>query len=149
MLGNAKTLIQYLLEQDQEKTFEVKEYKEKRNSKQNAKYWKLLTQLSLKTKIGIEELHFNMLKNYSPRYEIMIPAEIGIRGIEYYEKKRTIRKDKKLFNVYYVYTPSHELNKTEFAILLQGLCDECKEQEIETLSPQELGRLRKLIENEE
>ena len=90
-----------------------------------------------------------MLKNYSPRYEVMIPAEIGIRCIEYYERKSTIRKDKKLFNVYYVYTPSHELNKTEFAILLQGLCDECKEQEIETLSPQELGRLRKLIENEE
>ena len=92
-----------------------------------------------------------MLKNYSPRTEIMIPAEAKIEGtgIEYYEHKIRIRKDKKLYDIYYVYTPSHELNKTEFAILLQGLCDECKEQDIETLSPQELGRLRKLIEESE
>lgn len=145
MIGNALKIIQYLYDQDKDKMFEIKEYKEKRNKDQNAKYWKLLGQLSLKLKIGIEELHFKFLKEYSPRYEIMIPADTEVRGIEYYEKKSKITKNGKEFNVYHVYTPSHELNKTEFAILLQGLCDECKEQDIETLSPQELAELSSII----
>ena len=140
MKGIPLKLIQWLYEQDKEKVFEVKEYKEKRNKEQNKKYWKLLGELSLKMKIGIEELHFQMLKFYSPRYEILVPVESEIRGIEYYDKKSKIVKNGKEFNVYHVYTPSHELNTSEFAILLEGLCEECKNQGIETRSPEEILR---------
>jgi len=86
-----------------------------------------------------------MLKNYSPRYEVMIPAETEIRGIEYYELKSQIKKNDKLFNVYHIFTPSHELNTSEFAILLNGLCEDCKEQGIETLSPNEMEELKAMI----
>lgn len=141
MIGNVLKIIQWLYDQDKNKLFEIKEYEEKRNKKQNKKYWKLLGELSLKTKIGIEELHFEMLKSYSPRYEILVPNESSIRGIEYYEKKSKIVKNGKEFYVYHVYTPSHELNTSEFAILLKGLCEECKQQGIETLSPEELEEL--------
>ena len=44
-----------------------------------------------------------------------------------------------------MFTPSHELNTREFALLLNGLCDECREQGIETLSPNELASLKELI----
>lgn len=141
MIGSVLKIIQWLYDQDKNKLFEIKEYKEKRNKKQNKKYWKLLGELSLKTKIGIEELHFEMLKSYSPRYEILVPNESSIRGIEYYEKKSKILKNGKEFYVYHVYTPSHELNTSEFAILLKGLCEECRQQGIETLSPEELEEL--------
>ena len=144
MIGNALKIIQYLYDQDKDKVFEIKEYKEKRNKDQNAKYWNLLGQLSLKLKIGIEELHFKFLKEYSPRYEIMIPAETEVRGIEYYEKKSKIVKNGKEFNVYHVYTPSHELNKSEFSILLEGICEECQKQGIEVRSPEEILRDKKL-----
>lgn len=145
MIGNVLKIIQWLYDQDKNKLFEIKEYKEKRNKNQNKKYWKLLGELSLKTKIGIEELHFEMLKSYSPRYEILVPNESSIRGIEYYEKKSKILKNGKEFYVYHVYTPSHELNTAEFAILLKGLCEECRQQGIETLSPQELADLEEII----
>lgn len=145
MIGNALKLIQWLYEQDKEQLFEIKPHKRQRNKDQNKKYWKLIGELSLKTKIGIEELHFQMLKFYSPRYEILVPADKEIRGIEYCEKKSKILKNGKEFNVYHVYTPSHELNTSEFAILLNGLCEECKQQGIETLSPQELEELQALI----
>ena len=138
--GTPKKLIDWLYEQDKEQLFTIKKYKKKRNKDQNAKYWKLIGELSLKTKIGIEELHFEMLKFYSSRYEILVPVETEIRGIEYYEKKSKIIKNGKEFNVYHVYTPSHELNETEFALLLEGLCNECKEQGIETRSPEEILR---------
>ena len=145
MIGNVLKIIQWLYDQDKNKLFEIKEYKEKRNKNQNKKYWKLLGELSLKTKIGIEELHFEMLKSYSHRYEILVPNESNIRGIEYYEKKSKIVKNGKEFYVYHVYTPSHELNTAEFAILLKGLCEECRQQGIETLSPQELTDLEEII----
>lgn len=140
MIGNALKLIQWLYQQDKEQLFQVKKYSKQRNKDQNAKYWKLLGELSLKLKIGIEELHFQMLKFYSQRYEILVPEEIEIRGIEYYEKKSTITKNGKRFNVYHVYTPSHELNESEFALLLQGLCNDCKDNGIETRSPDEIER---------
>ena len=145
MIGNVLKIIQWLYDQDKNKLFEIKEYKEKRNKNQNKKYWKLLGELSLKTKLGIEELHFEMLKSYSPRYEILVPNESSVRGIEYYEKKSKILKNGKEFYVYHVYTPSHELNTAEFAILLKGLCEECRQQGIETLSPQELADLEEII----
>ena len=144
MIGNALKLIQWLHAQDKQKLYEIKEYKEKRNKNQNSKYWKLIGELSLKTKIGIEELHFEMLKSYSPRYEILVPADRTIRGIEYYDKKSKIIKNGKEYNVYHVYTPSHELDTGEFAILLKGLCEECRQQGIETLSPNELKELELL-----
>ena len=134
-----------MLELDDTKIYEVKEYKEKRNLDQNAKYWKLLNELALTLKISIEELHFKMLKDYSQRYEILVPKDTKLRGIEYYERKSKVIRNNQEFIVYQVFTPSHELNTREFALLLQGLCEECKEQGIETLSPDELKRLEKMI----
>ena len=145
MRGTIKKLIPYMLELDDTKIYEVKEYKEKRNLDQNAKYWKLLNELALTLKISIEELHFKMLKDYSQRYEILVPKDTKLRGIEYYERKSKVIRNNQEFIVYQVFTPSHELNTREFALLLQGLCEECKEQGIETLSPDELKRLEEMI----
>lgn len=146
MIGNALKLIGWLYEQDKQQLFQIKKYKEQRNKEQNKKYWKLLGELSLKLKIGIEELHFQMLKSYSPRYEILIPIDKEIRGIEYCERKSKISKNGNEFYVYHVYTPSHELRTDEFALLLEGLCDECKRQGIETRSPEEIARDSQLRE---
>lgn len=147
MLGKPIKLIEWLYNQDKEKYYEVKEYIEKRNNKQNSKYWKLLSELAMKLNISIEEAHFEILKNYSKRIQILIPEEEQISGIEYYEKKSTIQTENgKRFSVYYVFTPSHELNRKEFAYLLNGLCEECRQQDIETLSPGELAELKAIME---
>lgn len=138
LIGNKNKIISWLLNQEEKKIFEIKEYKEKRNLDQNAKYYKLLNELALTLKIGVEELHFEMLKNYSVRYQILIPKETELRGIKYYELKKTIKKDNKLFNIYEVYVPSHELKTDEFAMLLNGLIEECKNQDIEVRSPSEI-----------
>jgi hypothetical protein len=137
LVGNKNKIISWLLNQE-DKIFEIKEYKEKRNLDQNAKYYKLLNELALTLKIGVEELHFEMLKNYSVRYQILIPKETELRGIKYYELKKTIKKDNKLFNIYEVYVPSHELKTDEFAMLLNGLIEECREQNLEVRSPSEI-----------
>ena len=91
MRGTTKQLIPYMLELDDTKIYELKEYKEKRNLDQNAKYWKLLNELALTLRISVEELHFKMLKEYSQRYEILVPSNVELRGIEYYERKSKIK----------------------------------------------------------
>lgn len=136
--GTPKKLSSVLHELDPDKVYELKEYKQQRNKQQNAKYWKLIGELSLALRIGIEEIHFEMLKSYSQRYEILVPSEVELRGIEYYERKSKIIKNGKEFTVYHVFTPSHELNTSEFAVLMQGLVEECKLQGIETRSPEEI-----------
>lgn len=138
--GVKNKLISWLLNQPDNKIFEIKEYKRKRNLDQNGKYWKLLNELALVLKIGTEELHRSLLKDYSVRYQIMIPAEYELRGIEYYEKKGVIKKDNNKYAIYEVYVPSHELKESEFAVLLQGLIDNCEEQGIDTRSPEEIKR---------
>ena len=148
MIGTIKTLLPKMLSMiEDKKIYILKEYKEQRNKKQNSKYWKLLGQLAIKLNLGVEELHFQMLKDYSQRYQVCIPADQKIRGIDYYEKKSTFIRNNVLFNVYIVYVPSHELNTYEFALLLNGLCEECRQQEIETLSPNELLELESIIKN--
>ena len=138
MIGIPKKIISWLLNADENKLYQCKMYKEKRNLSQNNKYYALLNELALTLKIGTEELHFEMLKNYSVRYQILIPKDIELRGIKYYELKKTIKKDNKLFNIYEVYVPSHELKTDEFAMLLNGLIEECKAQDIEVRSPDEI-----------
>lgn len=138
MIGIPKKIISWLLNADENKLYQCKMYKEKRNLSQNNKYYALLNELALTLKIGTEELHFEMLKNYSVRYQILIPKNIELRGIKYYELKKTIKKDNKLFNIYEVYVPSHELKTDEFAMLLNGLIEECKAQDIEVRSPNEI-----------
>lgn len=137
MTGSRNQCINWLLETEAE-IFDVKVHKEKRNKKQNDKYYKLLNELAKKLKVGWRELHFDMLKNYSVAYEMMVPEETEIRGIEYYEKKSTIIKNGKKFTVYHVYAPSHELKTDEFAILLDGLVQECEQQGIDTRSPDKI-----------
>lgn len=138
MIGTPKKIISWLLNEDENILYQCKRYKEKRNLSQNNKYYALLNELALVLKIGIEELHRKMLKNYSVRYQVMIPSEVELRGIKYYELKGTKSKNNKLFNIYEVYVPSHELKEDEFAVLLQNLIEECKQVGIDTRSPEEV-----------
>lgn len=147
MIGNALKIINWLYSQSRDKLFEIKEYKEQRNKKQNAKYYKLLGQLAMAVNMSVEELHFKMLKDYSQRYEMCIPSSVEVRGIEYFERKSKFIKNEMEYSTYLVYVPSHELNTKEFAFLLNGLCEECKQQGIETLSPNELAELKQLMED--
>ncbi len=141
MRGKAKQIIDYLFEQDKDKVFEIKECKKKRTLNQNSYYWELLGELSLALRVAPRELHFEMLKKYSQMYQIMIPEEIEPRGIKYFEKKSLIKKNDKLFRIYEVFTPSSELKTKEFAILLDGLIQECNQVGIETLTPNQLKEL--------
>lgn len=141
MTGTPKQIITWLLLQSDDEVFDISKHKEKRRLTQNSYYWQLLNKLAMKLRLSKEELHFKMLKDYSVRYQILLPDNVLPRGIKYYTHKSSIFKNGKLYIVYEVYTPSHELTKEEFAHLIDGLVNECKEQDIETMNINDIKRL--------
>ena len=143
MIGSKKQCINWLLETESD-IFEVNIYKKQRNNDQNAKYWKLLYKLSLKLGIGVHELHKQMLRDYSKQGPVCAPSTYDMRGIKYYDVMSKFIKDGVEFTSYHVYTPSHELKTDEFAVLLDGLIQECEQQGIDTRSPEEIERDSKL-----
>lgn len=144
MIGNKKKIINFLLDKDDNKEFEVKEYTKKRTLNQNSYYWELLNKLSKKLKIPSTELHFELITKSCPFEEYLVPYEANLRGIEYYIEKGKIERNGKYFKTIRVYVGSSRLDTTEFCILLDNLITECKIQNIEVLSPEELSKLKGL-----
>ena len=81
--------------------------------------------------------HFKMLKDYSVRYQVCVPHNTKLRGVKYSEKLSSRVKNGNMWDIYMIYTPSHELNISEFAFLMNGLVQECEQQGIDTRSPYE------------
>ncbi|HHX66628.1 MAG TPA: hypothetical protein GX708_01045 [Gallicola sp.] len=142
-----KNLIKKLLDLDQDKKYEIKEYKKKRSLDANAYYWSLLNQLSNKLNLGNGELHRKMLQEYGQVMIVPLTPLQNPKGyFKYYEeyKKGTIKGQEII--QYKVYLPSSEMNSKEFWLLLKGLESECREQGIETL---EERKVREMIERME
>lgn len=144
MIGKKNELIKYLLEQQEEKKFEIKEYYKKRSKDQNSYYWELLNKLSKKLSIASEDLHFEMIKKSCPFEEYLVPNEASLRGIKYYEILNRKQVKDKVFKVIRVYVGSSDLDTKEMTILLDNLIEECHEQDIETITHEELAKLRGL-----
>ncbi len=141
MTGNKKQIIDWLLEQE-DKIFEIKEHKEKRSLNANSYFYVLQNKLADVLKVSNEELHFELLKRYSDVTLITLPKDKTIQGIvKYYEvyKEGTIKNNPVV--IYKVYRPSHEMDSKQFTRLLDGVISECKEVNIETLTPNELLKL--------
>ena len=139
MTGSKKQCINWLLESEAD-IFEVDVYKAKRNNDQNKKYWKLINELSKKLRMGVYQLHKQMLRDYSKQGQICTPSSYDMSAIKYYDLKSKFIKNDIEYSVYQVYTPSHKLKTDEFAILLDGLIQEAIQQGIEVRSPDEIER---------
>lgn len=141
------------------KLYDFTEHKEKRSRSQNSYYWELLGRLSRKLRKPMAAVHNEMLRSYGvPEIidggliTVMVPdSEIGeARAImsESYHLKPTSRlktgNDGNIYRMYMLLKSSHDMNTEEMSGLLNGLIEECKAQDIETLPPDELERLRRL-----
>ena len=148
MIGNTKAIIEYLFNQKRDKLFEIKEHRAKRTLTQNAYYWVLVNELANCLRKSKEEVHFDLLRDYSQVALVILKSNVDIKGyIRYYEFERETIISNVKFNIYKVYKGSSEMDKKEFSILLEGLIQEAQQQGIPTLTPNEIAKLR-YIENE-
>lgn len=134
----------------------LKKWRKKRSLDANAYYWVLLTQLAQKSSVTNNYLHNIMLRQYGQIeiigdkavYVIIPDSEEAMKRIdeeETYHLKPTSQvktgKDGIEYRTYMLLRGSSSYGTDEMSRLIEGLVQECKEQEIETLSKQEIERM--------
>ena len=149
MTGNAIQIIQWLYEQDKEKKFVIKEFKEKRSLDQNAYAWKLITQIGNVLRKSKEEVYLQMLKDYGQSEIVSTLSSISPSGyFKYYEEFGIGTIKGKEFTHYKIYKGSSEFNSKEMSIFIDGIVQECKSVGIQTLDDLEINELiRREYEN--
>lgn len=142
---------------DKELSVELKEYKDKRSKDANAYYWVLIGKLADKLNMSTTHLHNDMLRKYGQlEYvgERLVTVELNdtdeaqrkADNAETFHIKPTsqVRMDMEtgeVLRTWYMLRGSHTYNSKEMSTLVNGLVEECKDQDIETIPPEELERI--------
>ena len=136
----------------------VKLWRDKRSLDANSYYWVLLSRLAEAVGISKPRAHNLMLRKYGQNLVIdsqiaflVIPdteeAEETALEAESFHIRPTSQvkqgKDGKMYRTYTVLAGSSTYDTKEMTELINGLVSECKEQGIETLTPDELARMMK------
>ncbi|WP_289147190.1 hypothetical protein [uncultured Megamonas sp.] len=151
MVGTIKELIPKMLQLDETKEYEVKEYKHKRSLNANAYYWVLVNKIADALNQSKEFIHLCMLKQYGQRYVVCVPYDVPIENlVKYYEQDGVRKQGDRLFKTYNVYLPSSEMNTKEMSKLIDGTVEEAQSMGIETMTPDEIADLKAMwgVENE-
>ena len=148
MIGNSQQIIQWLFQQnDIEKKFEIKEYRQKRSLSQNAYCWELIGQIADILRKSKEDVYFQMLKDYGQSEIISVRSDINISGyFKYYEEAGTGKVNGKEFTHYKVYKGSSEFDTREMSIFIDGVIQEAQALDIQTLTPSQIAELKTLEE---
>ena len=143
MIGKPKELIPWLLDQDQEKRFEAKEYFPKRSRNANSYFWCLVTEIANVMRVDKEVVYLDMLRHYGQSEIVSVLADIDVRGFfPYYDEVGTGTVNGKKFRHYKIYKGSSEYDSREMAILIDGTILEAEQLGIQTLTPRELEKLK-------
>lgn len=145
MVGKADEVIKWLLNQDREKLFEIKPYRQKRSLNANAYAWVLINEMANVLRTSKDEVYQEMLKRYGQSKVISVLSDIDIsRFVKYYEEIGKGHVEGKEFTHYRCFIGSSEYDSREMAILIDGIVDEAKELGIDTLPTTAVERMKAL-----
>lgn len=157
MTGNRHKLVAYLMGRKDTEIFDLLPHREKRTKTQNAYYWQLVGKVADRLRESKNRVHNEMLRAYGQNLYIdgqlvttYIPdteeAERAALEAETYHIKPTsqvrIGAKGQLLRTYVLLRGSSDLDTREMSILLDGLIREAQGLDIETLTPEELERMR-------
>ena len=158
MTGTAEQIAVWLMRNGKEgKLYDIKEHSEKRSLSQNAYYWKMLSILAKKLRISNARLHNTLLRDCAEPFYIggkvamqPIPdtdeAENDVLEAETYHLKPTsgiiTGADGGIYRWYIVLRGSSTFCVEEMSNLLNRLLEECRQQGIQTLTQDEIERMR-------
>lgn len=145
MIGRPKELIQWLLDQEPKKQFEIKEWKKRRSLNANAYAWVLITKIADALRLSKEEVYLSMLRHYGQSEIVSVLSDIDVSSyFKYYEEIGRANLQGKEFIHYRIYKGSSEFDTREMAILIDGIIQEAENLGIDTLSENEINRLKSL-----
>lgn len=126
-------------------TIKVDKYKEKRSLNANAYAWQLIGKIGNSTRASKEEVYFKMLKDYGQSDLVSVLAHIPVEHyFKYYEEAGESTLNGKLFKHYRVYKGSSEFDTREMSIFIDGIVSEAKNLGIETMTPNEIAKMKDL-----
>lgn len=145
MIGKVEDIIAYLFKLDREKEYqiEIKEYKQRRSLNANAYAWVLINKIANVMRLSKEDVYLNMLKHYGQSQIVSIVSDVNLNGyFKYYDVVGTSILNGKEFNHIKVYKGSSEYDTKEMSIFIDGIVQEAKQLDIETLTPDQLEELK-------
>ena len=126
---------------------EITPYREKRSLSQNGYAWKLIHEIASVIKSDKDSVYLRMLKRYGVYEQAIIKKEALDRFIKQWRYVE-IQDEKQQQNVELVkvlcYYGSSTYDTKEMSDLLDGVISEAKEMGIETMTPDELQKMRSL-----
>ena len=126
---------------------DIKKYREKRSMSQNAYAWMLITKIaqSINPPMNKGEVYVEMLKRYGQGGIISVQKDKVsdvMRAFDYYVQKGEGEVNGKQFLHMMVYVGSSQYDTKEMSTFISGIVEEAKDLGIETLTPDEIARLR-------
>ena len=126
-------------------SFKIDKYREKRSLNANNYAWKIMTEIGNVVRASKDEVYLEMLKRYGQSEIISVLAHIPIgEYVKYCEEAGESTLNGKLFKHYKVYKGSSEFDSREMSIFLDGVVSEAKEMGIQTMTPDEIAKLKSL-----
>ena len=133
MIGTKKEILHKLINlEDEQKVYELKEYKQKRSLNANNLLWLLVNKLAIAIKSTSEEVYIAMLKRYGECQLVSVKSEINVKSILKGQS----------YTHYKIYLGSSEMNTKQMSRLIDGVIDECRALEIETMPEEYVKRLK-------
>lgn len=157
LTGTAEKIVMFLMKQDREKVWDLKQHRKKRTLSQNAYYWQLLTQTAEVLKMKKPELHNRLIRDYGQRMYIngalvttSLPdteaVERQVLEAEAYHLNPTSQvltdRHGRPVRTYVFMRGSSDYDTKEMSVLVDGLVQEAQALGIETLTPRELEAMR-------
>lgn len=142
MIGNKKEIINYLLEKPDNKKYEIKEHRNKRSLNANSYMWELITKIAEVLNTTKDEVYLEELKRYGQSMVVPVAKDKKPHGyFKYYEFLSQRLLNGVYVDFYKVFKGSSEYDSKEMSILIDGVVNDCKELEIETLDDLKINQL--------
>lgn len=149
MIGNKKDIINYLLDKSDTKQYEIKEYRQKRSLSANAYCWLLCTKIAEVLNTTKDEVYLEELKRYGQALIVPVGKDKKPDGyFKYYEFEGRRLMNKVEVDFYKVFKGSSEYDSKEMSVLINGIVEDAKELDIETLEDIRINELIKEWESE-
>ena len=145
-------ILDYISSLDDDKSYdlEIKQHRVKRSLNANNYSWKLTDELADRlivagVKLSKEECHAEMIYRYGQvmldenEMPITISVKQGVKVTDFYPYAKEIgtgTANGKEFTHYRIYRGSHTYDTREMSIFISGIVEECKEQGIDTDTPE-------------
>ena len=134
-----------IIAKGKELSVEIKQHRVKRSLDSNSYLWVLLSKMATTLNTSKDELYLQLLQRYGQFTHIVVKPEVVSKVIN--EWKTVIELGEIVINgkvgvQLQCYFGSHTYNSKEMSVLINGVVSECKELDIETISKNELERMK-------